>query len=309
MRALREMSFTWRRRTPTFLETATSGSRFKGWGGDASGSDYEIDITMDGNKTVTVYFNATFTMSISKDGTGAGRGTITPEPGTYLYEYGDVVSLSASDIDPTAELTGCEFQNWTIGFSNKEGGILSYSKDASVTISEDILITGHFIGKYMITSLARLGGTITPLGPIMKLHGEDQSYDIAANMNYINSDVIVDGFSQGALAEYTFNGLSANHNIVAVFVLESDYIDTVTAGDDQIYATEVPPLVLMVMGRNHKLYYEAYNDASDLDGDGKLDVGYNPDIQYYGYFDSYKVYKYDGTMNASTLSDTRPTRK
>jgi VCBS repeat-containing protein len=278
-----------------FPETATSGSRFKGWGGDASGSDYEIDITMDGNKTVTVYFNATFTMSISKEGTGAGRGTITPEPGTYLYEYGDVVSLSASDIDPTAELTGCEFQNWTIGFSNREGGILSYSKVASVTISEDILITGHFIGKYMITSLARLGGTITPLGSIMKLHGEDQSYGIAANMNYINSDLIVDGFSQGAMAEYTFNGLSANHNIVAVFVLESDYIDTVTAGDDQIYATEVPPLVLMVMGRNHKLYYEAYNDASDLDGDGKLDVGYNPDIQYYGYFDSYKVYKYDGT--------------
>ncbi len=53
-----------------------------------------------------------------------------------------------------------------------------------------------------------------------------------------------------------------------------------------------PPMVMLVMGRNHKLYYEAYNDASDLNEDGLLDVGYDPGIDYYGYFDSYKCYKY-----------------
>lgn len=56
-----------------------------------------------------------------------------------------------------------------------------------------------------------------------------------------------------------------------------------------------PPLVLLVLGRNHKLYYEAYNDASDLNGDGKLDVGFKPEIEYYGYFDCNKCYVYDGT--------------
>ncbi len=55
---------------------------------------------------------------------------------------------------------------------------------------------------------------------------------------------------------------------------------------------DVPPLVMLVMERDHKLYYEAYNDASDLNGDGVLDVGYNPAIDYYGYFDSYKCYDY-----------------
>jgi type IV pilus assembly protein PilY1 len=60
-------------------------------------------------------------------------------------------------------------------------------------------------------------------------------------------------------------------------------------------AAAAPPLVMLVMGRSHKLYYEAYNDASDLDGDGDLDVGYKPDeIEYYGYFDSYKCYEYNG---------------
>ncbi len=51
---------------------------------------------------------------------------------------------------------------------------------------------------------------------------------------------------------------------------------------------------MLVMGRNHKLYYEAYNDASDLNGDGILDIHYDPEnIDYYGYFDSYKCYVYN----------------
>jgi type IV pilus assembly protein PilY1 len=72
----------------------------------------------------------------------------------------------------------------------------------------------------------------------------------------------------------------------------------------------VPPLNMLVLGRDHKLYYEAYNDASDLDGDGLLDVGYKGyilkspappadsaespyKIDYYGYFDSFKCYNYN----------------
>ncbi len=55
---------------------------------------------------------------------------------------------------------------------------------------------------------------------------------------------------------------------------------------------DVPPIVLLTMGRDHKLYYEAYNDATDLNGDGTLDIGYQPSINYYGYFDSFKCYSY-----------------
>ena len=76
------------------------------------------------------------------------------------------------------------------------------------------------------------------------------------------------------------------------------------AGDEQIYAAEVPPLVMLVMGRDHKLYYEAYNDASDLNGDGELDVGYNPAIDYYGYFDCYKCYTYNTTEKRFEPSST-----
>ena len=57
----------------------------------------------------------------------------------------------------------------------------------------------------------------------------------------------------------------------------------------------VPPLVMFEVGREHKLYYEAYNDASDFDEDGRLDVDYKHSIDYYGYFDFNKCYTYSST--------------
>ncbi len=56
-----------------------------------------------------------------------------------------------------------------------------------------------------------------------------------------------------------------------------------------------PPLNMLVIGKDHKIYFPAYNDSSDLDGDGILDIYYKPSIKYLGYFDSYKCYKYNGT--------------
>ncbi len=63
-------------------------------------------------------------------------------------------------------------------------------------------------------------------------------------------------------------------------------------------ATGQPPLNMLVMGKDHKIYYEAYNDASDLDGDGALDIGYKPaSIDYYGYFNSHVCYVWDSSDN------------
>jgi type IV pilus assembly protein PilY1 len=53
----------------------------------------------------------------------------------------------------------------------------------------------------------------------------------------------------------------------------------------------VPPLNMLVVGRDHKLFFPAYNDASDLDGGG-TDIRYKPSITYLGYFDSNKCYTY-----------------
>jgi type IV pilus assembly protein PilY1 len=52
------------------------------------------------------------------------------------------------------------------------------------------------------------------------------------------------------------------------------------------------PLVMLNMERDHKLYYEAYNDASDLNRDSVIDIHYTPSIDYFGYFDSHTCYDY-----------------
>ncbi|MEE4297721.1 MAG: hypothetical protein V2J20_14030, partial [Wenzhouxiangella sp.] len=89
--------------------------------------------------------------------------------------------------------------------------------------------------------------------------------------------------------------------IVAVAIIGFSSGATTTAQAEPLDISPVPlfevvnppPLNMLVMGRDHTLYYEAYNDASDLNGDGVLNVGYEPDkVDYYGYFDSNLCYSY-----------------
>ncbi|MGE6320990.1 pilus assembly protein [Pseudomonas oryzihabitans] len=55
-----------------------------------------------------------------------------------------------------------------------------------------------------------------------------------------------------------------------------------------------PPLAMLVLGKDHSLFFEAYNDASDIDGDGVLDLKFKPTISYYGLFDSTLCYSHSG---------------
>lgn len=74
------------------------------------------------------------------------------------------------------------------------------------------------------------------------------------------------------------------------------------------FSGTVPPLNMLVMGRDHTLYYEAYNDASDLNGDGVIDVGYVPSrLTYYGYFDSNRCYTYNDTDSPKRFNPTSVT--
>lgn len=56
--------------------------------------------------------------------------------------------------------------------------------------------------------------------------------------------------------------------------------------------SSIPPQVMLDVSKDQQLYKKAYNDYSDLDGDGQLETGYKHAIDYYGYFDPYKCYSY-----------------
>lgn len=86
-------------------------------------------------------------------------------------------------------------------------------------------------------------------------------------------------------------------------------VSSAVADGPLFLSQNAPPLNLLVMGRDHKLYYEAYNDASDLDGDGVLDVSYKPaTIDYYGYFNSFTCYEYNDNGTNTNLLDNDDSR-
>ncbi|MGD0960678.1 MAG: hypothetical protein ABSB19_12800, partial [Methylomonas sp.] len=60
-------------------------------------------------------------------------------------------------------------------------------------------------------------------------------------------------------------------------------------------ANNTTPLVMLNISKDHQLFFKAYDDYSDLNGDGVPDTTYNNSINYYGYFDSFKCYNYNAT--------------
>lgn len=57
----------------------------------------------------------------------------------------------------------------------------------------------------------------------------------------------------------------------------------------------VPPFAILNMSRSHQLFFKAYTDYSDLNGDGVPELTYTHSIDYYGYFDPDKCYVYSTT--------------
>ncbi len=52
------------------------------------------------------------------------------------------------------------------------------------------------------------------------------------------------------------------------------------------------PLVMLILGKDHTLAAEAYDDTADLDDDGVINNRFTPTVEYAGYFNSKKCYKY-----------------
>jgi len=93
--------------------------------------------------------------------------------------------------------------------------------------------------------------------------------------------------------------------VLAVFCLSclpADVLAEVTAHANVDFAANpvnlvqganVPPQVMINLSNDHQLFFKAFDDFSDLDGDGVPETTYKHSVDYYGYFDSYKCYEYD----------------
>ena len=132
-----------------------SGYRFDHWTGDvADPNAASTTVTMDADKTVTAVFVKTYvlTMQVSP----SGGGTTTPAVGTYTYDGGTVVNLSAS------RNFGYQFDHW-------EGDLSGSTNPTSVSMTLDMMVRAVFfamepslgIVKEVSDTIATVGDTIT----------------------------------------------------------------------------------------------------------------------------------------------------
>lgn len=115
--------------------------RFDHWGGDHSGTDNPTTVVLDSDKDVTAYFveivSDSVTLTMKKK--PAEGGTIDPPPGTYTYNKGDTVAISAVSAE------GYHFKKWkcsvedpydptTVVYMNQNETVTAYFESDSVTL-------------------------------------------------------------------------------------------------------------------------------------------------------------------------------
>ncbi len=188
---------------------------------------YIASVTVDGVETVytqddaltttTVHFdansgnhtvNATFAPFIYTITVNAGQnGAITP--GTSTYEFNTTPTFL---ITPN---TGYGIVDVTVDGESK-GAISTYTFPA---LTSDHTIAATFAAyQYTITANAGNGGTITPAGVTNMVYGGNQTYTITASNGYHIANVYVDGVAVAdPTSTYTFENVTANHTIYAVF--------------------------------------------------------------------------------------------
>ena len=139
------------------------------------------------------------------------HATITP--GTQTFAYGATPSYM---IVPEV---GYEIDEVTAGNEvvavTYNNGIGTFTLDPVV---EDITLTATTnVLTYTIEVVQGEHGTISPATQEDVVYGSNVTFTITPDEFYTISDVIVDGSSRGALTTFTFNNVTSNHTITAVF--------------------------------------------------------------------------------------------
>lgn len=99
------------------------GWRFIGWAGDLSGNRLTQSFVINSDKNIIADFHPVHTLIISS----TGHGTTTPRPGTYQYDHGSRIYVSA-----LAE-SGWKLDQWTGDISGRDSTrILTMNSDKKI---------------------------------------------------------------------------------------------------------------------------------------------------------------------------------
>jgi hypothetical protein len=144
------------------------------------------------------------TLTIEK--TGNGQGKVLSNPAGTVFRKGAPVSLYAV---PEANSV---FAGWS-------GSCSGPSKTCSVNMMADRVVTASFSLKtHTIHARLPINGIIHPSGTVKAIHGEKRRFQIIPLPGYHVSEVLVDKASVGSVNSYTFNNVTGDHVLEAIFV-------------------------------------------------------------------------------------------
>lgn len=208
------------------LPTPTrAGYTFAGWYADSTDGTKVLATTpvaMASNHVLYAHWTAnTYTVTLNANG-----GTVTPNTLTVTYgqAYGTL---------PTPTHTGYIFNGWYLGDAQVTAGTaVTTAADHSIyakwTADNFIVTSATSIGK---ADPALVGGTISPSGSTYVQNGTNRTYVITPKSGSKVYDVLADGKSQGAVKNFTFSDVKAEHTILAEFVKVFSDVD------DQFWGT------------------------------------------------------------------------
>lgn len=88
--------------------------------------------------------------------------------------------------------------------------------------------------RYTITASASAGGVISPSGEVVVNEGENVTFTVTPNENYAIEALLVDGVSVGTISTYTFQNVTRDHAIEAVFRSTIHHIHAFASGHGTI---------------------------------------------------------------------------
>jgi hypothetical protein len=181
-------------------------------------------------------------------------------PTGAAYAVKDVTSDVQAFVGGTVPNYGWAVAQGNRGFIFSEAGAPAYDPGQRPALFVS------YVGAYTITASAGPGGTVSPSGAVRITAGNSQAFTVSADSGHVISDVVVDGFSVGAVNTYTFAGVSSDHTIIATFKARpAGDIN----GDGQV---DVVDLLHFVDAFGSVAGDGYYDPACDFNGDGSVDV-------------------------------------
>jgi hypothetical protein len=137
-------------------------------------------------------------------------------------------------VDAAATPANFLVRRYSSGWTSPAVGV----RTATSTQATGLTAFGDFaVGEklvYTITANAGLNGSISPVGAVPVNPGASQSFTITPDASFHVADVLVDGASAGAVTNYTFTGVAANHTISAGFAGDAQTLTVNVVGSGSV---------------------------------------------------------------------------